>query len=72
MKKTLELAYKPPFRYDPDTQIILDTDDRQLCMIRGWSFLVKEWGSGKAFEIQDEHGQMIVRLLNNFYGKKNL
>ena len=73
MSNTPKNAYepwKPPFRYNPDTQWIEDSNGQRLLEIRGWGYLTGRGHGGlgmdgdKAASIQDAIGQRVAELMN--------
>lgn len=61
--------YKKPFKYDEESQRVIDANGIDLCMMRGWADLNKALGANTALEVQDHWGGMIAHLLNENVGK---
>lgn len=69
----------PPFRYEPNAQIIQDAQNNRLLDIRGWGYLT---GSGQALatphsfdeaaKIQDRIGELVATRLNALDGTSDL
>lgn len=61
-------AWKPPFRYEQDGTMIVDSQDTLALDVRGWGYLTGAGGMDldhdKAAGIQDALGSLVADLLN--------
>lgn len=55
---------KPPFRYVPEGQIIMDSSNQLVLDVRGWGMFQYHDGGD---ELQDAFGEMVAAALNDKY-----
>lgn len=57
--KLIKKFYKPPFRYDPSSDYIMDSEDNLSLDVRGYGRVQYEDD-----QIQRDFGQLVAELLN--------
>lgn len=65
-KQGILLAFKPPFKYDPDSGRVTDSENTLILEIRAFGHLTKFYGNcgEKACEVQDKVGNLVAELLS--------
>lgn len=56
--------FQPPFKFDKDTGMILDSNSTQVLEVKGWAHLTDLTDEFDAIDIQDKIGQIVTSLMN--------
>ena len=72
MPKSLPTPYKGPFKYNKTATMIFGAaacGESHVLDVRGWGYLASKMTVEKAEAIQDEFGELVVKLLNEHFVK---